>query len=656
MSERPINGISETIRPVSGSSGEAWTELRHLLIGPERSQLDSVQEYLDTFQIQPEDVSQVLAEAVLLRSQHDRQLANALLPTIEEALQASVRKNPRILIDILFPMLGPAIRKAISAALHSMIEALNRSLEMSLSLRGLRWRLEALRTGKPFAEVLLLHTLTYRVEQVFLIHKETGLLLQHVMADAVPSQDAEMISGMLTAIQDFMRDSFGGAEEETLNTVQYGDRVLLVEQGPLAILAGVIRGAVPQELKITFQEAIESIHFEAHDALTAFQGDATPLGAIQHHLEACLQQQVKADALGRSAWMLWGLSLLLLLALGGWGVSWWRAQKHWASCLEAIRAQPGVVVLSVETRRGTSHLTGLLDPLATDPLELPAVAQVCPAQVSRQWQPYYALHPAFVEQRAQVILAPPPTTSLGLAVDGVLHATGSAPYEWVTEAQKLVRLLPGVRRLQTDLLQVLDHPTQILARARQVLAPPETVTLRFAQGVLSATGEAPHAWLRQANQRAQTIAGVTQWRAEDLVDATRKEARALAEHVSKYTVRFQKGSAQPLPSQEDLLAEIAATIQRLTMVARDLGVSMRLEVFGHTDRRGSVDENLKLGQERANYVITALTEQGLTDVKMVAVRVGWRQPLQEEMTEQDRALNRRVSIRAILADTADEKG
>jgi OOP family OmpA-OmpF porin len=208
--------------------------------------------------VYPEDVSQVLAEAIHLRSNHDKQLTNALLPSVEEALRASVQRNPRVLVDSLYPMMGPANRKAITTALRSMLDSLNHSLGISLSWRGLKWRLEALRTGKQFAEVVLLHTLSYRVEQVFLIHKETGLLLQHVVAESVPGQDGEMISGMLTAIQDFMQDSFGGSEGGSLDTVEYGDRTLWIEQGPQAILAGVVRGNAPRELKTVFQEALES--------------------------------------------------------------------------------------------------------------------------------------------------------------------------------------------------------------------------------------------------------------------------------------------------------------------------------------------------------------------------------------------------------------
>ena len=90
---------------------------------------------------------------------------------------------------------------------------MNQTLGRSFSAQGLKWRLEAWRTGKALREVVLLRTLVYRVEQVFLIHRETGLLLQHVSAGPRrASQDADMVSGMLTAIRDFVQDSFGGKE------------------------------------------------------------------------------------------------------------------------------------------------------------------------------------------------------------------------------------------------------------------------------------------------------------------------------------------------------------------------------------------------------------------------------------------------------------
>jgi outer membrane protein OmpA-like peptidoglycan-associated protein len=664
MSDTPTKGIPETARPPQIPNGDGWGELRSLLIGPERTQLDQLQARLDALQVYPEDVSQVLAEAIHLRSNQDKQLTNALLPSVEEALRASVQRNPRVLVDTLFPMMGPAIRKAITTALRSMLDSLNRSLAISLSLRGLKWHWEAFRAGKPFAEIVLLHTLSYRVEQVFLIHKETGLLLQHVIAESVPGQDGEMISGMLTAIQDFMRDSFGGAEGESLDTVEYGDRTLWIEQGPQAILAGVVWGNAPRELKIVFQEALESIHFEMREALGSFQGDASPFTAIRHYLEACLQEQVKTEETRRSARSVWLISAALLLALGVWGWSLMRAhqslkQAHqrWTACLSTLRTQPGTVVLTVENHHGTYFLSGLLDPLAPEPFTLPEVARMCAdIDVSRQWQTYYALHPTFVAERARRALDPPDTVALGLDDHGVLHATGTASYQWILEAQKLARVIPGITQLQTEQLVAVDRPEQILARAQATLTPPSTVTLRLDNEVLYASGEAPHRWLVEARKRAPTIPGIKWWREEQLVDTTLKALTVFKDEVEKYSLRFVKGTVRPDSGQEMVLTKLATAVRQLVDAASAVHYSVQIEVLGHTDKTGSVEENLRLAQGRAEYVIAGLRSQGLTEINLTAVGAGWRQPLQGEMTEEDRALNRRTSLKVILTDILEEKG
>jgi len=38
-------------------------------------------------------------------------------------------------------------------------------------------------------------TLRYRVEQVFLIHRETGVLLEYVAIRGAPAADSDMVSG-----------------------------------------------------------------------------------------------------------------------------------------------------------------------------------------------------------------------------------------------------------------------------------------------------------------------------------------------------------------------------------------------------------------------------------------------------------------------------
>src|SRR6202795_2975383 len=181
---------------------QALEELRHLIVAPEQEGLQEIRERLDSVERRAEDVSSVVAEAIQMRREQgdDRALAEALAPTIQDTLRESVRKHPHVLADALFPVMGPAIRKSITETLRSMLESFNEALEHSLSWRGIKWRIEALRTGRSFTEIALLHSLVYRVEQVFLIHHETGLVLNHLTAPAVAAQDPAMVAGRLTAI------------------------------------------------------------------------------------------------------------------------------------------------------------------------------------------------------------------------------------------------------------------------------------------------------------------------------------------------------------------------------------------------------------------------------------------------------------------------
>jgi OmpA family len=468
----PATVRSDDRRPADdrGTAAE-FTELRSLIVGPEQRQLHALQARLDDPGTQARDVSRVLPQAVLLRT-HDPQLTSALAPTIEEAITTSVRKNPQPLADAMFPVIGPAIRKAIAASLSAMLESLNRTLEHSLSWRAVKWRITAARTGKSFAEIVLLNTLVYRVEQVFLIDRRTGLLLQHVKADSAAVPDAEMVSGMLTAIRDFARDSFRVSEADALETLQIGELSVWIEQGPHAILAAVIRGAAPRELRAVLQDVIERVHVHYGEALRSFDGDNSPLESARAILETCVQAQYQRDQKRTSPW-LWALAGVLVLALAAWVFFAVRGQARWNGYLDALRAEPGIVVVSADRQGGKYVVSGLRDPLARDPASLLASHQLSAGDVTGTWQLYQALEPQFLLARADALLRPPPGVMLRFA-DGVLTAAGTASTDWIVESAALARAIPGVARY--DAAGPID--SEIGALRRQL----EAARLLFVKG------------------------------------------------------------------------------------------------------------------------------------------------------------------------------
>ena len=279
-------------------SPDELNSLRTLILAPEQLEIGELKERLDDPEIRAEELSRIIAEAIVIRASKDRKLATALLPTIEEIIRDSVKRDPKFLADSIFPIIGPAIRRSIAESLRAMLESMSSTLEHTFSWRGIKWRIESFRTGKPFAEIVLMHTLVYRMEQLFLIHKETGLVLQHAAAESVDLKDADMVSAMLTAIQDFVNDSFSAKEDSSLQNLNLGELTIWIEQSPRTILASVIRGNPPQELKTALKESLENVEFEYNSALNSFNGDAAPFEQVKPDLMYCLSQAQKTDGKG----------------------------------------------------------------------------------------------------------------------------------------------------------------------------------------------------------------------------------------------------------------------------------------------------------------------------------------------------------------------
>lgn len=174
-------------------------------------------------------------------------------------------------------------------ALNVVIDWFARTFENSFSWRSLQLRMAALRTGEPFAEILLRDGLAYRVEQVFLIQPGSGVLMQHVAAPGLDvGQAADLVSAMLTAIRDFVEDSFRADSAEGLETLRVGNLAVSIHPGPYAFLAIIVRGAMPGQLRQSFQTTLETIHLRYLNQLKSFAGDPDLLAATRPLLESCL--------------------------------------------------------------------------------------------------------------------------------------------------------------------------------------------------------------------------------------------------------------------------------------------------------------------------------------------------------------------------------
>ena len=617
---------------------EGLAELRDLLLSPQQHQLDQLKQRLDTAELQPDEVSKVLPEAVAIGSARDKQLALALEPITTEAITSSIRKNRQVLVDAIFPVMGPAIRKAIATTLQSMLQSFNQILENSMSLRGLKWRLEALRTHKSFAEVVLLHTLIYQVEQVFLIHRETGLLLQNVAVKTVVAQDPDLVSGMLSAIQDFVHDSFGAKDDAKLETLRVGEQNVWIEQGRHAILAAVIRGNPPVDLQVLLKETLDEIRFLLGDALRSFDGDAAVFEAARPAMENCLVSQFKG-AERKTPVMPLVIIGVILLACGVTGFWLYRNHTRWTDFLATLRQQPGIVVTSVQKEDGKYHIGGLRDPLAADPAELLSPAGIQPDKVHFQWEPYHSLHPPYANKRLVSVLQPPETVSYRFE-NGTLRLDGTATRAWLKDARYIAGMAAWIKEMDESGIVAVED----------VLDPPEGVFLELKGQNLFVSGEAPHRWIAEMRERVKSFPGNVRLQDSDLLDLEETRLKDLWHRIESASIQFSLGSSKLEVEQLSSLQALAPDFRELFQTAKVLGQRPLVKIIGHADLHGSEIFNRIVSEQRAQTVEDILIKTGLPADNFQSTGEGSDRALTEVPDPLLQAANRRVTFHIELLD------
>jgi OOP family OmpA-OmpF porin len=568
--------------PVTLKQDQDLERLRQLLLGKDYEELLALKAQLNDSASRSRFIADTLPAAVQLSSMENDRLTKALLQNVEDALQTSVRKNPRPLVEALFPVIGPAIRKSIAETLAELLQTINQMVEHSLSTRSLKWRFDAWRSGASYAEMVLKNTLVYQVEQVFLIDRKTGLLLNHLTSDTAITKDPDMVSAMLTAIQDFVTDSFQVNEQENLHQMRFGDLTVLIEPGPRALLAIAIRGNPPDDIRQIVAETLEQIHLIHSEALQAYDGDNKQLATTSHQLENCLISQAESKHERRTSPLTWLLILSVLLFLGYWLYGVYDKQAQWNTALERLYQEPGLAIMSTDKEQGQYIVRGLRDELARDPAQVVSPATAEALGIEWQFQPYIALAPELIKLRAERLLQPPKNI-LMLIEGNRLILSGEAPQQWIADVKDRALLIPGIQSVDTHDLVAEERYELVFEQQKRYL---EITTLLFEYGESSLSGP-----------------------------------------------------------QADRIPELASIIQQLQDTAAAMEGLLTITVIGHSDSHGTVQAHDKISLARAESVKEALIAEGLKPSLFSVIGMGSRELITGTQSEDKQELNRRVTFR-----------
>lgn len=106
-------------------------------------------------------------------------------------------------------------------------------------------------------------------------------------------------------------------------------------------------------------------------------------------------------------------------------------------------------------------------------------------------------------------------------------------------------------------------------------------------------------------------------------------------------IYFEQGSYQLRPDSQAILRQVVSYLKGHP--------TYTLQIIGHTDNIGNPQINQSLSKYRALVTATFLTRQGVSDSQLIKDGVGSSQPMVPNDVEANRALNRRVSLKLIMA-------
>ena len=274
-------------------------ELRQIIIGSDAEVLQELKDRIEDIDKRTKDVAEVLPDAIDERISVDGRLVDSLKEPVFTGLKEAIRNEPDTYAEILYPVMAPSIRRSISQAISSMLITINQTIESATTAQGLKLRLEAIRTGVPYAQLILRKSAPYKVEHVYLIDRNTSLLIDEMHSPDSVSLDGDAVSAMFSAIQSFVQDSYSQDESSRLTDFkseqQTENHNTWIVHGPHMMMACVILGDAPESVREKLYDTLDLIHVNYANESANYDGDSSTFVGVENYLEPIVQLNSKQE-------------------------------------------------------------------------------------------------------------------------------------------------------------------------------------------------------------------------------------------------------------------------------------------------------------------------------------------------------------------------
>ncbi len=233
--------------------------LKELLLTEEREYADSISKKVDELR-KTIDQKQKLSHKVdpIINDRLEEfidEIPKTLGPTITATLKEEIKNSQDAVVEALFPIIGKMIKKYIAHEMKLLSENISKKTKKAFSFKNWFRNTRARAQGISDGDLAIAEYAKPRLMQMFVIEKDSGILIADYSPLSDGTIDKEMIAGMLTAIKSFVEDAFQGGDQ-SLEMIEYELYTIHIQNFYSYYIAAVISGAYNMMFKEVLEDQI----------------------------------------------------------------------------------------------------------------------------------------------------------------------------------------------------------------------------------------------------------------------------------------------------------------------------------------------------------------------------------------------------------------
>jgi len=278
-----------------------------------------------------------------------KELSFVLKETIAQSIALEIENNKDTMVDSLYPIMGSMVSKYVSQAITELMQNINTKIDDGLSIDTYKRKIKSKMTGVSEMELLIKEGGKAIISSLFVIQKESGLLIAEAQLQDKEVQDPHMVASMASAIKDFINDWVNQHEtQDEVQILSYGASTLYIESAGSVYIVAFLDKDPEYELRSKINAFFASIVSEYAPFFRTFEGDDSAkeiekISAKMQKYLALQQCKIKPHKKQNYAkYFGYGLLCLYLIYLGYRGIIFYKESSLESKVMEQTGQQVSV--------------------------------------------------------------------------------------------------------------------------------------------------------------------------------------------------------------------------------------------------------------------------------------------------------------------------